>query len=87
MAYAGSRACPGDTRCGPGQSWSGARSKGVPARVVERVRIVLLAADGLTGAQICRAGGCTEPTVIKWRRRYSGSGLAGLETPRAAAGR
>jgi|SRR5271157_791813 len=62
-----------------GQSWSGARSKGVPARVVERVRIVLLAADGLTGAQICRAGGCTEPTVIKWRRQYAGSGLAGLE--------
>ena len=26
--------------------------EGVPARVVERVRIVLLAADGLTGAQI-----------------------------------
>jgi hypothetical protein len=29
-----------------------ARSKGVPARVAERARIVLLAADGLTGAQI-----------------------------------
>jgi hypothetical protein len=29
-----------------------ARSKGAPARVVERARIVLLAAAGLTGAQI-----------------------------------
>src|SRR5215472_14806010 len=56
-----------------------ARSKGVPARVAERARIVLLAADGLTGAQIAERAGCTEPTVIKWRRQYAGSGLAGLE--------
>jgi Homeodomain-like domain len=39
-----------------------ARSKGAPARVVERARIVLLAADGLTGAQIAERAGCTEPT-------------------------
>src|SRR5215475_2484327 len=56
-----------------------ARSKGVPARVVERARIVLLAADGLTGPQIAGRAGCTEPTVVKWRRRYAESGLAGLE--------
>ena len=56
-----------------------ARSKGAPARVVERARIVLLAADGLTGAQIAGRAGCTEPTVIKWRRQYAESGLAGLE--------
>ena len=56
-----------------------ARSKGAPARVVERARIVLLAADGLTGAQIAERAGCTEPTVVKWRRQYAESGLAGLE--------
>jgi transposase-like protein len=56
-----------------------ARSKGAPARVVERARIVLLAADGLTGPQIAERAGCTEPTVIKWRRQYGESGLAGLE--------
>jgi transposase len=56
-----------------------ARSKGVPARVVERARIVLLAAGGLTGAQIAERAGCTEPTVIKWRRQYAERGLAGLE--------
>jgi transposase len=56
-----------------------ARSKGVPARVAGRARIVLLAADGLTGAQIAGRAGCTEPAVIKWRRQYAGSGLAGLE--------
>jgi transposase len=40
---------------------------------------VLLAADGLTGPQIAERAGCTEPTVIKWRRQYAGHGLAGLE--------
>jgi transposase len=56
-----------------------ARSKGAPARMVERARIVLLAADGLTGAQIAERAGCTEPTVIKWRRQYAERGLPGLE--------
>ena len=26
-----------------------------------------------------KRAGCTEPTVIKWRRQYAESGLAGLE--------
>src|SRR6266566_3020807 len=56
-----------------------ARAKGAPARVVERARIVLLAADGLTGPQIAERAGCTEPTVVKWRRQYAECGLAGLE--------
>src|SRR5512132_3505408 len=56
-----------------------ARARGAPARVAERARIVLLAADGLTGAQIAERAGCTEPTVIKWRRQYAETGLAGLE--------
>lgn len=56
-----------------------ARAKGAQARVVERARIVLLAAGGLTGTQIAERAGCTEPTVIKWRRQYAESGLAGLE--------
>ena len=56
-----------------------ARSKGAPARVAERGRIVLLAAEGLTGAEIAGRTGCTEPTVIKWRRQYAERGLAGLQ--------
>jgi len=56
-----------------------ARDRGAPARVAERARIVLLAADGLTGPQIAGRVGCTEPTVVKWRRQYAGAGLAGLE--------
>jgi transposase len=47
--------------------------------VAERARIVLLAADGLTGPQIAERVGCTEPTVVKWRRQYATDGLAGLE--------
>src|SRR3984957_9795793 len=56
-----------------------ARDWGAEARVAERARIVLLAADGLTGPQIAERVGCTEPTVIKWRRQYAQDGLAGLE--------
>jgi len=55
-----------------------ARDRGAQARVAERARIVLLAADGLTGRQIAERVGCTEPTVVKWRRQYAGDGLAGL---------
>jgi transposase len=55
------------------------RDRGAPARVAERARIVLLSADGLTGPQIAQRVGCTEPTVIKWRRQYAEDGLAGLE--------
>jgi transposase len=55
------------------------RDRGAEARVAERARIVLLAAQGLTGPQIAERAGCTEPTVIKWRRQYAEDGLAGLE--------
>ena len=55
------------------------RDRGAEARVAERARIVLLAAEGLTGPQIAERVGCTEPTVIKWRRQYAEDGLAGLE--------
>src|SRR5215468_6639380 len=56
-----------------------AKDRGAPARVAERARIVLLSADGLTGRQIAERVGCTEPTVVKWRRQYAEDGLAGLE--------
>src|SRR3954471_24161331 len=56
-----------------------ARSKGAPARVVERARIVLLAGDGVPGKQIAARVGCAEPTVVTWRRRYAESGLGGLK--------
>src|SRR4051812_4934870 len=56
-----------------------ARDKGAPARVVERARIVLLAADEVPGKQIATIVGCAEGTVVTWRGRYAEHGLAGLE--------
>src|SRR3954470_24796644 len=56
-----------------------ARSKGAPAREVERARIVLLAGDGVPGQQIAAMVGCAEGTVVTWRGRYAERGLPGLE--------
>jgi transposase-like protein len=56
-----------------------ARDRGAPARIAERARIVRLSAEGLTRPQIAERVGCSEPTVIKWRRQYAEAGLAGLE--------
>jgi transposase len=55
------------------------KDRAAPARAAERARIVLLSAAGLTGPQIAEHVGCSGPTVIKWRSRYAGQGLAGLE--------
>jgi len=54
------------------------RTRGAPARVAERARIVLLAADGVPGLEIADRVGCSEPTVIRWRSRFAEHGLAGL---------
>src|SRR5919199_2383373 len=60
------------------------RDKGAPARVVERARIVLLAADEVPGQQIAAMVGCAEGTVVTWRGRYAERGLAGLaDLPRS----
>src|SRR3954462_7915050 len=56
-----------------------ARDKGAPARVVERARIVLLAAEKVPGKEIAAIVGCAEGTVVTWRGRYAKHGLAGLE--------
>src|SRR3954464_10407212 len=55
------------------------RGKGGPSRVVERARIVLLAADGVPGKQIAAVVGCAEGTVVTWRGRYAEHGLPGLD--------
>jgi transposase len=55
------------------------RDKAAPARVVERARIVLLAAEAVPGKQIAAIVGCAEPTVVTWRGRYAEHGLAALD--------
>src|SRR3954452_21482179 len=56
-----------------------ARDKGAPARVVERARIVLLAAEKVPGKEIAAIVGCADGTVVTWRGRYAEHGLPGLE--------
>lgn len=55
-----------------------ANSRKSEARMRERARIVLLAAEGLASRAIGRAVGCTPGTVSKWRVRYAKDRLAGL---------
>jgi putative transposase len=55
-----------------------ARSRSLPSGLVDRVRVVLLSAEGLTNKQIGVRLGLSQPTVGKWRRRYLAHGLQGL---------
>ncbi|MCL2467153.1 MAG: IS630 family transposase [Micrococcales bacterium] len=62
------------------------RSASVPAGTANRVRIVLLAADGLPNAAISATVGVTVNTVRAWRARYETYGVVGL-VDRARPGR
>ena len=55
-----------------------ANSRRSEARMRDRARIVLLAADGLASRAIGRAVGCTPGTASKWRVRRAKYWLAGL---------
>ena len=62
--------------------WS--RSATIRAALGERAKILLLAADGLSNTEIAHQVGCSRPTVILWRRRYTLAGLDGLgDQPRS----
>ena len=57
-------------------------------RMVERARIVLCAAQGLTGEQISERVGCSMPTVVKvaWALRARGDrGAQGCAAPGSCA--
>jgi len=53
-------------------------SRSLPHGLVRRVRIVLMAADGLTNRIIAEKLDLSHATVGKWRMRYLEQGLAGL---------
>lgn len=55
-------------------AWEAAEAE----HIADRARIVLLAAQGMSGREIAKRVGCSEPTVITWRRRYDDDGLDGL---------
>ena len=55
------------------------RARTTPQRRVERARIVLGSAGGLSGRALAREIGVSLPTVQRWLDRYDDEGLAGLE--------
>jgi transposase len=55
------------------------RSSSIRAGLVQRARIVLAAAEGLSNTRIAEQVGCSRPAVIRWRGRYAAKGLAGLQ--------
>src|SRR5918993_4840412 len=55
-----------------------ARSSQLPAVLVQRARILLLAAEGVTNTGIAERVGVSRPTVLACRRRYGRRGMAGL---------
>ena len=48
-----------------------------PATLVQRSKILLLAAEGVANSEIAERLGVSRPTVIAWRKRYAGEGLTG----------
>jgi len=64
-----------------------ARSRSLPARLVERARIVLLAADGLENQQIALRMGITPEKAARWRKRFLAGGIAALEKDAPRPGR
>ena len=53
--------------------------RSLPARVVERARIVLLAADGLENKQIAQRLGITPEKAARWRKRFLAGGITALQ--------
>jgi transposase len=54
------------------------RSSSARAGLARRARIVLLAAQGLSNAEIARRTGTSRPTVVDWRGRYQDGGITAL---------
>jgi transposase len=64
-----------------------ARARSMPARLVERARIVLLAADGLENKQIAQQMNMTAKKAARWRDRFLAGGIAALEKDAPRPGR
>ena len=58
-----------------------------PQRVVERARIVLSSADGMSGTAICQKVSVSRPTVTLWLDRYEEGGAESLLVDQPRSGR
>src|SRR5688572_20754066 len=64
-----------------------ARSMCVEARLVQRAKIILLAAQGVSNAEIGRRIGCHVDTVRQWRQRFAEDGRVITLDDRPRSGR
>ena len=64
-----------------------ARGRRTPARLVQRAKVVLAAAEGKRNDQIAAELGCTRRTVGVWRNRFVKQRLAGIERDAPRPGR
>lgn len=64
-----------------------ARSRSLPARQVERARVVLLAGEGRQDIDIAAELSITNQKASRWRRRFLAAGLAGLPKDAPRPGR
>jgi transposase len=58
------------------------KSRATPLRFIERSKILLLAAEGVTYQMIASQLGITENKVGRWRNRYAEGGLKAIEKDR-----
>lgn len=63
------------------------RGRSVEVRLVERVKIVLLAADGLDNETIAERLGISRQKAGRWRTRFASGGLAAIEKDAPRPGR
>lgn len=66
-------------------SW--ARATSLPVRLVQRARIIKMAADGITNQEIAQQLDISRPTVQLWRERFLALRMAGLEKDAPRPGR
>ena len=64
-----------------------ARGRSLPARLVERARIVLRAADGLRDKEIGQQLGITPEKAARWRNRFLEGGIVALQQDASRPGR
>jgi transposase len=64
-----------------------ARGRSLPARVVERARIVLRAANGLRDKEIAQELDITPEKAARWRNRFLDGGITALQKDAARPGR
>ena len=63
------------------------RGRSLPSRLVQRARIIRMAAEGMQSQDIARGLGVTRPTVQLWRQRFLAFRLVGLEKDAPRPGR